>query len=648
MTTRYATAGVFADKANTWSATQTFGDNILLIQGADADIVYKLTSAAVAADAEPDAAVYKGTSDHQGTAANSLVLSNTTPNGDFQGLVNNGGNSLEWLLVDTSAKKISLGFGGFYSELYDTLVIADTPQTLSVSQAISAGGADGVTVKERQRLLYAANGNPYYQIWSPSDAGWRTVWWHNLNIYSQGAALETMHFGQPLWINPTLGAGTSVFAFAFEYDGDPAAVPPTSGNQGIGWLGFVTHAYLASQGGSGTMFLGAENYRDMAFATTSTVGGATLPNQAVPRMIFTGSTSVLRQDIIIRQADLVFESTAGIQDSMTFTSAIAGTTELITITNTDSTNVASHARLDIKVTNTTADALVTVSTAAASWYLGVDNSDADKLFLGIGTVVGTTPVMSVYPAGITTTQIPSHSFNAQAHTVSDGATNWYQGYAFAGVTATLAGTTQITALQLLARFGTLTLTKASDAVTVNAATSVGALPAGATGVVTLTHSSAFRAITATGVSVNVSGFYAEAQTAGTTGNYQALFAVSTGAAPALADHVGITARDLAADDTRLYIASQAGSDIILGNDRLRFAAATGIIGIGATDVLSMTTSVITVPSAATIAGAGTGANGMILKNLKNAAASALSGTQLDVQIDIGGTPYYFTVYPTKA
>jgi hypothetical protein len=54
------------------------------------------------------------------------------------------------------------------------------------------------------------------------------------------------------------------------------------------------------------------------------------------------------------------------------------------------------------------------------------------------------------------------------------------------------------------------------------------------------------------------------------------------------------------------------------------------------------------PSAFTIAGAGTGANGIVLKNPKNAAASALSGTQKDVEIDIGGVPYHFTVYPTKA
>lgn len=46
--------------------------------------------------------------------------------------------------------------------------------------------------------------------------------------------------------------------------------------------------------------------------------------------------------------------------------------------------------------------------------------------------------------------------------------------------------------------------------------------------------------------------------------------------------------------------------------------------------------------------AGTGATGGVLKNLKNAAASALSGTQKDIEINIGGTAYYFTVYPTKA
>lgn len=57
---------------------------------------------------------------------------------------------------------------------------------------------------------------------------------------------------------------------------------------------------------------------------------------------------------------------------------------------------------------------------------------------------------------------------------------------------------------------------------------------------------------------------------------------------------------------------------------------------------------VNVASGGTIAWVGTGTNGIILKNLKNTAASALSWTQKDITIDIWGTPYYFTVYPTKA
>jgi len=72
---------------------------------------------------------------------------------------------------------------------------------------------------------------------------------------------------------------------------------------------------------------------------------------------------------------------------------------------------------------------------------------------------------------------------------------------------------------------------------------------------------------------------------------------------------------------------------------------TGVATFTAEDVHS---AGLTIASGQKITGAGTGANGIILKNLKNAAASALSGTQKDIAIDIGGVAYYFTVYPTKA
>ena len=70
--------------------------------------------------------------------------------------------------------------------------------------------------------------------------------------------------------------------------------------------------------------------------------------------------------------------------------------------------------------------------------------------------------------------------------------------------------------------------------------------------------------------------------------------------------------------------------------------------IAADTAVRVASPLVNVSSAATVAGLGTGANGFILKNLKNAAASALSGTQKDIEIDIGGVAYYFTVYPTKA
>ena len=38
----------------------------------------------------------------------------------------------------------------------------------------------------------------------------------------------------------------------------------------------------------------------------------------------------------------------------------------------------------------------------------------------------------------------------------------------------------------------------------------------------------------------------------------------------------------------------------------------------------------------------------LIKDQKNDVASALSGTQKDIEIDIAGVPYYFTVYLTKA
>ncbi|MDB5343896.1 MAG: hypothetical protein JWP89_2273 [Schlesneria sp.] len=65
-------------------------------------------------------------------------------------------------------------------------------------------------------------------------------------------------------------------------------------------------------------------------------------------------------------------------------------------------------------------------------------------------------------------------------------------------------------------------------------------------------------------------------------------ATSPTLAAAAADIVSLCGIDKAAGDRRLYVQSEAGSSISLGNDRLNFAAATGIASIGGSDTLWVT------------------------------------------------------------
>lgn len=76
--------------------------------------------------------------------------------------------------------------------------------------------------------------------------------------------------------------------------------------------------------------------------------------------------------------------------------------------------------------------------------------------------------------------------------------------------------------------------------------------------------------------------------------------------------------------------------------------ATTITGALTQTGLATFTNGIVIASAKKITGAGTGANGLIIANPKNAAAATMSGTAKTVEISIGGTPYYFLVYPTAS
>lgn len=92
-----------------------------------------------------------------------------------------------------------------------------------------------------------------------------------------------------------------------------------------------------------------------------------------------------------------------------------------------------------------------------------------------------------------------------------------------------------------------------------------------------------------------------------------------------------------------FTVGKYGATVIAGN-----ASGTAALTVTAGDIVITSGFLVLSANAKGITFTGTGANGGVLKNLKNSAATALSGTQLDIAIDIGGTPYYFTVYPTKA
>ena len=96
-----------------WSATlatTTIADDGLLKIGADGDSVIVNRSTSLSADAELSN-VIEGTSDHLGVAANSLIISNITNDGDILFAVSDGGNSKGLLKLDGANGRVVIHGG---------------------------------------------------------------------------------------------------------------------------------------------------------------------------------------------------------------------------------------------------------------------------------------------------------------------------------------------------------------------------------------------------------------------------------------------------------------------------------------------------------------------------------------------------------
>jgi hypothetical protein len=111
-------------------------DNIVVQLGTGADAALVLRSTALSADAEL-AGVIVGTSDHPGVAANSLIVSNITADGDMMFIVQTGGNSNLSLLMDASAS--TFAFQGGNVTIANDLTVTGGDIVLGTTSIFSGG-----------------------------------------------------------------------------------------------------------------------------------------------------------------------------------------------------------------------------------------------------------------------------------------------------------------------------------------------------------------------------------------------------------------------------------------------------------------------------------------------------------------------------
>jgi len=132
--------------SNRFSTLGVVDDDVRFALGSTADTVLVNRSTTLSADAELTSVIV-GTSNHQGVAANSLILSNITSDGDIIMLVSDGGNSLEFLLADADAGDLQIGHG----------MATVSVKTASGNLILAPGGSTVTTITTAQMLNAAGS-----------------------------------------------------------------------------------------------------------------------------------------------------------------------------------------------------------------------------------------------------------------------------------------------------------------------------------------------------------------------------------------------------------------------------------------------------------------------------------------------------------
>ncbi len=115
----------------------TLHDNTSLVMGSGSDFGQVLFASTTSADEEV-AGLILGTSNHQGTVADSLFISGLKDDSDIMIMISDGGNSLEMIKMTAATAELSLGWGALKIGFGELAAITRPSSLTDVASVITA------------------------------------------------------------------------------------------------------------------------------------------------------------------------------------------------------------------------------------------------------------------------------------------------------------------------------------------------------------------------------------------------------------------------------------------------------------------------------------------------------------------------------
>lgn len=364
-------------------------DDVVLRLGGDSDIVLVLNSAGLSADEEL-ADVIVGTSDHQGVAADSLILSNITSDGDILMLVNDGGISKEFLRANGDTADLQLGHGM-------ATVTVKTDTYISDNRGLVIGHTAQINTGQTNELQVLGTGSADSRVtlgrWSAdaSSAAFQFVKSRNAAIGS--SAIVNNDDGVFL-IDALVDDGTdfvtSIGDLSFKVDDTSPAANAVGG---------AFRIRTATTGGALTEALRINNAQAIIASTNFTVGDTIITDGVITDATGLSIAAALDMgDNAINNIGVSGQSitSAGLEgiageagnfwqdNTFSHKASIAGS-QFMLLENT-STDSGAEALLRIRInTSSGVDPRIELTESGGnSWHLLMDHSQSDRFALGTG------------------------------------------------------------------------------------------------------------------------------------------------------------------------------------------------------------------------------------------------------------------------